>query len=72
MPSGSEVKFDIGHVRFIDIVGYSKLLINRQNEQLEMHRAGPAGLAILDPVYDNVRNEPCFQALVAKIFASNQ
>jgi hypothetical protein len=26
MPSGSEVKFDIGHVLFIDIVGYSKLL----------------------------------------------
>jgi len=72
MPSGSEVKFDIGHVLFIDIVGYSKLLINRQNEQLETHRAGPAGLAILDPVYDNVRNEPRFQAVVAKIFASNQ
>jgi hypothetical protein len=72
MPSGSEVKFEIGHVLFIDIVGYSKLLINRQNEQLETRRAGPAGLAILDPVYDNVRNEPRFQDLVAKIFAANQ
>jgi adenylate cyclase len=37
MPSGnsSEVKFAIGHVLFIDIVGYSKLLINEQSEQLE-------------------------------------
>ena len=30
-----EVKFDIGHVLFIDVVGYSKLLINEQSEQLE-------------------------------------
>src|SRR5580704_3807480 len=37
MPSGnsSDVKFEIGHVLFIDIVGYSKLLINEQSEQLE-------------------------------------
>src|SRR6266852_5864558 len=35
MPSGSEVKFDIGHVLFIDIVGYSKLLINEQSEQIQ-------------------------------------
>ena len=30
MPSehSSEVKFEIGHVLFIDIVGYSKLLMN--------------------------------------------
>ncbi len=36
MPSDppSEVKFEIGHVLFIDIVGYSKLLINEQSEQL--------------------------------------
>jgi len=27
-----EVKFEIGHVLFIDIVGYSKLLINQQSE----------------------------------------
>src|SRR6201995_1782919 len=31
----SEVKFDIGHVLFIDIVGYSKLLITEQSDQLE-------------------------------------
>src|SRR5436190_14991511 len=35
MPSGSEVKFEIGHVLFIDIVGYSKLLITEQSERLE-------------------------------------
>jgi adenylate cyclase len=37
MPSepSSEVKFEIGHVLFIDIVGYSKLLIHEQSEQLQ-------------------------------------
>jgi hypothetical protein len=30
-----EVKFDIGHVLFIDIVYYSKLLINEQSEQIQ-------------------------------------
>ncbi len=31
----SDVKFEIGHVLFIDIVGYSKLLINEQTEQIQ-------------------------------------
>jgi len=31
----SEVKFEIGHVLFIDIVGYSKLLINEQSERIQ-------------------------------------
>jgi len=30
-----EIEFQIGHVLFIDIVGYSKLLISEQSEQLE-------------------------------------
>lgn len=30
-----DVEFEIGHVLFIDIVGYSKLLIHEQSEQLE-------------------------------------
>jgi hypothetical protein len=30
--SFSDIKFEIGHVLFIDIVGYSKLLINEQSE----------------------------------------
>jgi TolB-like protein/Flp pilus assembly protein TadD len=37
--SSSEVKLEIGHVLFIDIVGYSKLLINQQSEQLETLKA---------------------------------
>src|SRR5947199_3483580 len=37
MPSelSSDVKFEIGHVLFIDIVGYSKGLINEQSESLQ-------------------------------------
>src|SRR6058998_1385062 len=31
----SDVKFEIGHVLFIDILGYSKLLINEQSEQIQ-------------------------------------
>ena len=36
MPSGNpaDVKLEIGHVLFIDIVGYSKLLVNQQSELL--------------------------------------
>src|SRR6201982_3988546 len=33
--SSSDVKFEIGHVLFIDIVGYSKLLITEQSDQLD-------------------------------------
>jgi len=36
--SASDVKLEIGHVLFIDIVGYSKLLIHEQSEQLEKLR----------------------------------
>src|SRR6516164_1364334 len=36
--SSSDVKFEIGHVLFIDIVGYSKLLINEQSEQIQKLR----------------------------------
>src|ERR1700751_5890517 len=40
MSSGrsSELKFDIGHVLFIDIVGYSKLLIAEQTNQMQTLR----------------------------------
>src|SRR5256885_6392253 len=31
----SDLKFEIGHVLFIDIVGYSKLLITEQSEQIQ-------------------------------------
>jgi hypothetical protein len=30
--SQSDLQFEIGHVLFIDIAGYSKLLINEQSE----------------------------------------
>src|SRR5881227_500544 len=33
--SSSDVKFEIGHVLFIDIIGYSKLLIKEQSEQIQ-------------------------------------
>src|SRR6201997_5536652 len=36
--SHSELKFDIGHVLFIDIVGYSKLLIGEQSDQIQTLR----------------------------------
>src|SRR5213082_3410113 len=38
MSSEANVKFEIGHVLFIDIVGYSKLLIHEQTEQLQKLR----------------------------------
>jgi len=30
-----EIELEIGHVLFIDIVGYSKLLITQQSEQIQ-------------------------------------
>jgi adenylate cyclase len=38
MPSEADVKLEIGHVLFIDIVGYSKLLIHEQTGQLQKLR----------------------------------
>ena len=35
----SDVKFEIGHVLFIDIVGYSRLLITEQRDQIQKLRA---------------------------------
>jgi TolB-like protein/Flp pilus assembly protein TadD len=36
--TNKEIELEIGHVLFIDIVGYSKLLINEQSEQLQTLR----------------------------------
>src|SRR5262249_1899897 len=36
--SKSDLKFEIGHVLFIDIVGYSKLLISEQSERMQKLR----------------------------------
>src|SRR4029077_12174405 len=38
MSSEADVKLEIGHVLFIDIVGYSKLLIHEQTEHLQKLR----------------------------------
>ena len=38
MSSEADVKFEIGHVLFVDIVGYSKLLIHEQTEYLQKLR----------------------------------
>jgi TolB-like protein/Tfp pilus assembly protein PilF len=35
LSQSSNLKFEIGHVLFIDIVGYSKLLISEQSEQIQ-------------------------------------
>ncbi|HEX4666370.1 MAG TPA: hypothetical protein VH207_07205 [Chthoniobacterales bacterium] len=32
--ASSDIKFEIGHVLFLDVVGYSKLLIEEQKERL--------------------------------------
>src|SRR6516162_3426566 len=47
MPSdtASKVKLEIGHVLFIDIVGYSQLLITQQSEHLETLRRIVRGTA---------------------------
>ena len=34
LESGSNLGFEIGHVLFVDLVGYSKLLIEEQKERL--------------------------------------
>jgi len=49
MPPGtsSEVKLEIGHVLFIDIVGYSQLLITQQSEQIETLK----GIALSTPQF---------------------
>jgi hypothetical protein len=35
LDSSADVKFEIGHVLCIDIVGYSKLLINEQGDHVQ-------------------------------------
>jgi hypothetical protein len=44
---------------FIDIVGYSRLLVTQQSEQIET----PLGATGLDAMFDPLRNDPRFQKL---------
>src|SRR5260370_7891451 len=39
MEGQKEIQLEIAHVLFIDIVGYSKLLINEQSEQIQTLKA---------------------------------
>src|SRR5499427_3450069 len=41
----ADVKFEIGHVLFIDVVGYSKLLISEQSEGMQKLREIVRGTA---------------------------
>ena len=41
--SKPNLQLEIGHVLFIDIVGYSKLLINEQTEAMHCLERGGAG-----------------------------
>src|SRR5215468_7585768 len=53
MPAGSEpdLQLEIGHVLFIDIAGYSKLLINEQSELIR-HLAEAEGKLLRLPTGD--------------------
>ena len=64
--SSSDVKLEIGHVLFIDIVGYTKLLIREQLKTLAKIPVGAEyGELRLDPFWDPIRKDPRFQKLAA-------
>ena len=74
MPSeqSSDSKFEIGHVLFIDIVGYSKLLIEEQKERLGQPTKIVSsmlsyGALKLFPVWDPLRGDPRFEKIVASL-----
>ena len=65
--SSSDVKVEIGHVLFIDIVGYSKLLINDQSAQLQtLNELEP------DPYVDPFPREPRLGAFAQKIVGGKE
>ena len=45
----ADVKFEIEHVAFIDIVGYSKLLIDEQSEMFDPLRNDPRFQKLIVP-----------------------
>jgi len=68
--SQSDLQFEIGHVLFIDIAGYSKLLINEQSELIRQLKEVVRGTeqfrlaeALLAPIVGFLR--PCRQVKCA-------
>jgi hypothetical protein len=64
--SSSDAKFEIGHVLFIDNVGYSKLLIQLRK------RSWFALQLRINPLLDSLCSDPRFETLVQKIFAETR
>jgi hypothetical protein len=72
----SDLKFEIGHVLFIDILGYSRLLIHQQSEQLQKlkeivrgrsNSVSPKQKVNCDPLLDDLRGQQRFEALVQEV-----
>ena len=64
----SDVKFEIGHVLFIDIVGYSKLLINEQSEQIRKLKEIVRGTEQVRLAEAEASSCACQRATVARLF----
>ena len=65
-----EIHLEIAHVLFMDVVGFSKLLINvipRLQNLLEIPYTNLLTLALLrfDPRWDPLRGDPRFEKLAA-------
>jgi hypothetical protein len=61
--SDDNLRLEIGHVLFIDIVGYSKLLIE---EQKERHDSGVTEL-LSNPFLRAYKDDPRFVAFAQKV-----
>jgi hypothetical protein len=64
--SSSEVKFEIGHVLFIDIIGYSSLLITQESEQVEVSGVTYGELK-QSPDWDSLRGDPRFEQITTSL-----